>query len=104
MADRTTDRTADRTTELMENAVTEHVSKEDLASILGRAPGRSWAAVHEAAHAFDDDGGATGIEKPALDDIIAVAAQMERAGEPFPADDEALYLVMNRAAAQVPHR
>ena len=79
------------------------MSKEDLARIMAHAGQRSWAAMHEAAHRLDDSGESE-IEKPALDDIIAVASQMENEGQPFPGDDEALYLAVNHVAAQVPHR
>jgi hypothetical protein len=90
--------------EAEESSLAEHVSKGDLARILGRTSERSWASLDAAAHGYEDEDGADAIERPALDDIIAVAELMTERNEAFPDSDAELYVVMNKEAAQVPHR
>jgi len=94
----------DRELKQAEQATSEHIPMEALEKVLARAQERSWKGLDASAHQFEDGDLADEIEVPALADIIAVAEGMMEAGDPFPESTQELYVVMNRAAEQVPHQ
>lgn len=78
----------------------DHLPEDALKLLWDKLPERTWHALHQQAHAEEESDGA---DVSALKDVVHVAAEMDRIGEPFPATFEEFRTVMNRRAESMPH-
>ncbi len=80
-----------------------HIPVEAVRLVWDRMEERSWAELHRAAHAEEDENGNDRIDPAPLADIVQVAGKQQGAGARFPESYEELCEALDHLAETMAH-